>query len=158
MQADAPSLRPVAPGDVPALARALALLPLFTAYKLDAPALEARFRGALERGEGLWLAEETGAPVGVCWFLRRGSFGTGAYLRTLAVAPGRHGGGLGARLLEAYERETADAPGGWFLLVSDFNDGAQRFYARHGYQEVGRLPGFAAPGVTERIFWKPRTR
>jgi ribosomal protein S18 acetylase RimI-like enzyme len=101
--------------------------------------------------------DETG-PVGVCWFLTRGTFGTGAYLRTLAIREDRHGSGLGAQLLAAYEAGCGDPPGGYFLLTSDFNEGAQRFYQRYGYRQVGALPDFAAPGVTERVFWKPRVR
>ena len=151
-------IRPATPEDLPALAAALAPLPLFKAYGLEATALAARFRGALERGEGLLLATDESGPVGVCWFLTRGTFGTGAYLRTLAIREDRHGSGLGAQLLAAYEAGCGDPPGGFFLLTSDFNEGAQRFYQRYGYHQVGQLPGFAAPGVTELVFWKPRVR
>jgi hypothetical protein len=45
--------------------------------------------------------------------------------------------------------------GGWFLLVSAFNVGARRFYERHGYGLVGKLPGFALADVTELVLWKP---
>ena len=151
-------IRPATPEDLPALAQALAPLALFKAYGLDAAALTARFQGALERGEGLLLATDERGPAGVCWFLARGTFGTGAYLRTLALREDRQGSGLGARLLEAYEAACAQPSGGYFLLTSDFNEGAQRFYQRHGYQPVGQLPGFAVPGVTERVYWKPRVR
>lgn len=154
----APLIRPARASDLEPLARALAPLSLFTAYGLDAPKLHARFAQALERGEGLWVAEQEGTAAGVCWFLRRGAFGTGAYLRTLAVAEPLQGSGTGSGLLAAYEAQSEEPPGGWFLLASDFNTGAHRFYQRHGYREVGQLPGFAAPGVTERIFWKPRPR
>jgi ribosomal protein S18 acetylase RimI-like enzyme len=151
-------IRPATREDLAALATALAPLPLFQAYRLDASALTARFEGALERGEGLLLATGDRGPVGVCWFLTRGTFGTGAYLRTLAVSEAQQGSGLGARLLEAYEAGCGSPPGGYFLLTSDFNTGAQRFYQRHGYRQVGQLPDFAVPGVSELIFWKPRVR
>lgn len=143
--------------DAKPLGDALHSLSLFAAYKLDALALQTRFEAALGRGEGVVVAELDGALVGVCWFLTRGAFANGAYLRTLAVKDGLQGKGIGPRLLEAYERGAGDPPGGFFLLASDFNTGAHRFYERHGYREVGSLPGFAAPGVTERIFWKKRT-
>lgn len=151
-------IRPVTPEDLLPLATALAPLPLFKAYGLDALALVARFRGAIERGEGLLMATDERGPLGVCWFLTRGTFGTGAYLRTLAIREDAQGSGLGARLLEAYEAGCAQASGGYFLLTSDFNEGAQRFYQRHGYRQVGELPGFAVPGVSERVFWKPRVK
>jgi predicted GNAT family acetyltransferase len=41
-----------------------------------------------------------------------------------------------------------------FLLVSDFNTDAQRFYARLGYHQVGALPDYVVRGVSELIFWK----
>lgn len=151
-------IRPATPEDLPALAAALAPLPLFESYGLDAAALTARFQGALERGEGLLLATDESGPVGVCWFLTRGTFGTGAYLRTLAIRGECQGSGLGARLLAAYEAGCGAPSGGYFLLTSDFNEGARRFYQRHGYRQVGQLPDFAVPGVTELVFWKPRVR
>jgi len=152
------TIRPARPEDLAPLARALEALPLFRRYGSTAAQLEASWRKALDAGEGLWVAERGGAPLGLCWFLHRGAFGRGAYLRTLALVEGAHGGGLGAALLQAYERETAASPGGWFLLVSDFNGGAQRFYARHGYRQVGRLDGLVAPDIAELLFWKPPSR
>src|SRR5690606_29106193 len=94
-----PLIRPATPADLSALGAALAPLPLFQAYRLTAPALTQRFEAALQRGEGLLLAELDGAPVGVCWFIARGAFGTGAYLRTLAVKEGLQGQGIGVELL-----------------------------------------------------------
>jgi len=155
---DEPIVRPARPEDFSPLSRALEALPLFRRYGSTAAQFEASWRKALDAGEGLWVAERGGAPRGLCWFLQRGAFGRGAYLRTIALAEGAHGGGLGAALLQVYERETAASPGGWFLLVSDFNVGAQRFYARHGYGQVGRLDGLVVPGVAELLFWKPRPR
>jgi ribosomal protein S18 acetylase RimI-like enzyme len=151
-------IRPARPEDFPPLARALEQLPLFKRYGTTAAGFESSWTKALQAGEGLWVAERAEGPVGLCWFLQRGAFGRGAYLRTIGIAEHAAGGGLGKQLLDAYERETAPAPGGWFLLVSDFNVGAQRFYARGGYQQVGRLDGFVLPGVAELLFWKPRPR
>src|SRR4051794_738633 len=96
-------IRPVRPEDSRPLGAALASLSLFTAYKLDAEALHVRFTKALERNEGLVAAELDGALVGVCWFIARSAFGSGAYLRTLAIKDGLQGKGIGQKLLEAYE-------------------------------------------------------
>ena len=152
-----PTIRPATPEDLAALAPRLASLPLFTAYGMDAARLASRWAEGLRKGDRLQIAEAGGALVGMSWFLPRGVFGTGGYLRTLAVAPEAQGQGVGVLLLEDFEAGCSQPSGGWFLLTSDFNEGAQRFYRRHGYSEVGRMPpGFASPRIAEVIFWKPR--
>jgi ribosomal protein S18 acetylase RimI-like enzyme len=147
-------VRPAALADVPSLAKALAPLPLFLRYGLGEASLVRRWAEALAVGEGLVVAEEDGEPRGLCWYLPRGAFALGGYLRTLAVVPKAQGHGVGGMLLRAYEEASRGAQGGLFLLVSDFNLEAQRFYSRHGYQEAGRLPGLVVKDVTELIYWK----
>lgn len=41
-----------------------------------------------------------------------------------------------------------------FLLVSGFNRGAKAFYKRLGYREVGVIPDYIVPGITERLYRK----
>lgn len=41
-----------------------------------------------------------------------------------------------------------------FLLTTEWNSGAQRFYERHGYALVGRLPDYVRPGFCELLYWK----
>jgi GNAT superfamily N-acetyltransferase len=148
------TIRPVAPAEIPALARVLATVPLMVRYRRDAAALERTLAGAHARGEGLLVAEDRGAPLGIAWFLREGTLAMGGYLRLIAMLPGAEGKGTGAALLEAFERETAARSAHAFLLVSDFNDGAQRFYERHGYARVGALPALVLDGVAELLYWK----
>ena len=57
-------------------------------------------------------------------------------------------------LLEETERTVRKVCNDLFLLVSDFNKAAQRFYQRNGYQQIGAIPGYVLPDVTELIFWK----
>ena len=147
-------VRPASRRDIQRSARTFADLPLFTAYGLGSEQLEERWLSGRGQGDGLLVALSDDELVGVCWFLPSGTFATGAYLRTLAVVPAAQSQGIGARLLEEFERATAGAPGGWFLLASDDNEGAHRFYQRHGYREVGRIPDFAKKGLSERIFFK----
>lgn len=71
-----------------------------------------------------------------------------AELLTLAVEPALQGRGLGARLVarflaEAAARRALHA----FLEVAEDNSAARAVYARAGFAEAGRRPGyFAAPG------------
>lgn len=72
--------------------------------------------------------------------------GPEAELLTIAVLPTARGRGLGGRLLAALE--TGLAGRGvveLFLEVSHVNTPARRLYARAGFAEVGRRPGYYRP-------------
>lgn len=101
-------------------------------------------------------ASETAAAVllGFARFQLRGTLGAGGYLQLIALRPGQAGRGVGVALLRAVEAAVAQASPHLFLLTSDFNHGAQRFYEREGYTRCGQLPGFARPDITELLYWK----
>ncbi|HEY6002161.1 MAG TPA: hypothetical protein VIV57_04745, partial [Anaeromyxobacter sp.] len=99
--------RPLEPGEIPSLARALAELPLMIRYRRDAAALERSLAAAHGRGEGLLVAEDGGAIRGLAWFLREGTLALGGYLKLIAMLAGAEGRGIGAALLAAFEAETA---------------------------------------------------
>lgn len=147
-------LRPIDEEDVPALAAGLARLPLMERYERSVDRLEADLRAAVARGDGLIGAEVGGVLTGFCWFLHHGTLGMGGYLKLIAVLDGAQGRGTGTSLLAAYEGEVARASGHGFLLVSDFNEAAQRFYERHGWSRVGAIPKLVLPDVDELVYWK----
>jgi ribosomal protein S18 acetylase RimI-like enzyme len=88
------------------------------------------------------------------WCVVRGAFDRSGYVRAIVVDARWRGHGLGRALLDHAETFLAQQAGDVFLLVSDFNQDAQRFYQRHGYTQVGALPDYVVPGVTELIFHK----
>lgn len=151
---EGPVIRPLAAADLSALAAGLAELPLLRRYGRSAAKLEATLDAALARGEGLLVAEERRAPAGLAWFLTSGTLALGGYLRLLAVLGPFQGRGLGAALLAAYEAETARTSAHAFLLTSESNPGAQRFYERLGYRRVGLLPSLVVQGEDEALYWK----
>ena len=70
----------------------------------------------------MWVAERDGEPVA---FLALSA----ATVDHLYVRPGAQGAGIGSQLLElAQERR----PDGFTLWVFQRNEGARRFYERHG--------------------------
>ena len=78
------------------------------------------------------------------------------YIQSICVAPDRRARGAGTELLgAAEERIFRDSPN-VFLCVSSFNAGAQRFYARQGYELVGRLQDFVVAGHDELLLRKSR--
>jgi GNAT superfamily N-acetyltransferase len=72
----------------------------------------------------------------------------GPYLELLAVLPGHQGRGIGAAVLRWLEAQAEPARNLW-VVVSAFNEGARRFYARHGFAEVGAVPGLVREGFDE---------
>ena len=138
------------------LANAVADLPLLVRYGVQADRLGRDLRqAATNSAERLILAETSnGELVGFARVLLSGQFGRGGYLKLIARKPGCEGRGIGSLLLTAVENAVAEHSPELFLLTSDFNHGAQRFYARAGYLRVGELPDFVRPGISEIIYWK----
>jgi len=147
-------LRTIQDEDVAPLAEGLARLPLMERYRRPAEKLATDLRAARERGDGLIAAEVGGRIAGFCWFLHHGTLGMGGYLKLIAVLDGAQGQGMGAALLAAYEAEVARGAAHAFLLVSDFNQPAQRFYERKGWSRVGAIPKLVLPDVDELVYWK----
>jgi len=139
-------------------AAALAALPLghplFERYGFEAAGTARSLIAAMEAGEGVLLAERDGRPVGFAWWVARGAFGRSPYLRLLVVDRAWSGGGIGGALLDAVEARAFAAAADLFLLVTDDNTAAQRFYARRGFAEVGRLPDYVRSGITEVVMRK----
>lgn len=78
--------------------------------------------GRLAEGSTGWVAERDGAIVGYLVL-------TDDWLDDLFLAPGETGHGIGSSLLDVAK---ALRPGGFLLWVFESNDGARRFYQRHG--------------------------
>ena len=104
-------------------------------------------------GEEVWIVEDAGRIVG---FASLGSRESRDYLQHLYVSPESQCRGLGARLLgHAKSRR----PSGFRFWVFQRNDGARRFYERHGCRLVELTDG---SGNEERepdalYEWRPRT-
>jgi ribosomal protein S18 acetylase RimI-like enzyme len=147
-------VRPFVATDAAACGAIVGATGLWQRTGTDAERAATMLAAAAAAGDTVLALAVDGTLAGFAWIDRRGAFGRSAYLRMIAIDPGRRSRGLGAHLMRAFEAvamtEGADA----FLLVSDFNDAAQRFYRRLGYVEVGRLPDYVTPGVAELLFWK----
>lgn len=80
---------------------------------------------------GVWVAEIDGAVVAYAW-LHEG------FLRGLYVHPSYQRQGIGSRLLSVVGDNAA---GGFHLWVFEANEGAIRFYERHGARLVRKTDG-----------------
>ncbi len=104
------------------------------------------------RGREGWVIEDSSSAAGIA--LLRANFLVGDYLELFAIAAGVHGRGLGSTLLAAVERVALARGRNLFVCVSDFNHAGRRFYARHGYQQVGTLPDLLVTGSSELLLRK----
>ncbi len=148
------TVRPARRDELPSLASAVAGQTLLARYEIGAARLEQLLADAIARGEPVLVADDGTSARGFAWFLYSGTLGAGGYLRLIALVPGAEGQGAGAALLDAVEADVRARARHLFLLVSHWNDGARRFYARRGYVEVGKLPAFVRPDTDEIICWK----
>ena len=79
-----------------------------------------------------FVAEEEGAVIGTIGLEVRAPY---ALLRSAAVAPGRHGGGIGAKLVE---RLVAEAAARKIEALYLFTPSAAPFFDRHGFTRTTR--------------------
>jgi ribosomal protein S18 acetylase RimI-like enzyme len=141
--------------DIDFIAMWMPRVPLWQRYGVTTDSARGRLGTALEQGDLLLAADLPGqAAAGFAWVVPDGAFRRSPYLRLLGVHPDHSGAGVGSALLNHAEAECRIQHRELFLLVSDFNTDAQRFYQRHGYEQVGAIPGYVLPDVAELLFWK----
>ncbi|MEL6205631.1 MAG: GNAT family N-acetyltransferase [Pseudomonadota bacterium] len=144
------TVRPARPEDIPhlgAIAEAAGLFPADMLADMIAP--------AFAEAPDLWLvADHEGAPAGLA-FIRPEEMTDRVWnLLALGVAPAAQGHGLASGLLAGVE-ERLDAR----MIVIETTQlpeqaAARALYARHGYEEEGRVRDFYAEGEDKVIYRK----
>lgn len=165
------TLRPATPADVPALSRlgidsfvdkfGAMYRPEDLAAFLQEVHSEAAIAAELRNPDSLYrLAEREGALVAYCklglacgWPEHaRGS--RVIELKQLYTAPGQSGGGIGAALMDwAFSVARERAADEIQLSVWSGNEGAQRFYARHGFAKVADITFHVGEQVDEEFLF-----
>lgn len=126
-------------------------------YGVTEAGMVERFAAARRAGETIYVAERANEVLGFIWIVVRGAFNRSGYIQLIGVRPANRHHGVGKALMAFAENQLWTTASDIFLLVSDFNADAQRFYRRLGYQPVGRLDDYVVRGVSELIFWKRRS-
>ena len=144
-------IRKLTSQDISACAKIVGSTPLWKRYGFTTARCATRLRRSLQTKDLLLCAVLEKEVLGFAWVLKNGAFGRSPYLRLLAVSARHRGSGVGRALLHAAE---SIRNGDLFLMVSDFNKDARRFYKREGYVEIGPLPDFALKGITEILMRK----
>jgi len=144
-------IRSLTTQDIPIVAAWIVTIPLWQRYGLTFEKLSERLEEAL--ASDLILTTDTeDRAIGLAWCVPQGAFGRSAYLKMLGVRPDQIGKRIGAHLLSHLEAAVSSSD--LFLLASDFNAEAHRFYQRQGYGKIGEIDGYVLPDVTEWIFRK----
>lgn len=149
--------RSLCPTDIPALATLMATTPLWQHYGVTTASATQRLQNGVAEGATIAVAEDDGQPVGFVWYVTRGAFQRGGYVMLIGVDSQYRNQGIGQTLMAYAETQMFASVPAIFLLVSDFNHAAQRFYTQLGYQPIGAIPDFVVPGITELIFYKHRS-
>lgn len=152
------SIRPMQAQHVDACARLVIATPLWgERYGVTYNGVRARLESGLANGGDMYVALTGAMVVGLVWFARRGAFARSGYIRVVGVRADCRGRGVGTQLMDFVEEALFAEDDNIFLLVSAFNEGAQRFYRRRGYEQVGVLTDYARLGIDEFIFrkWRP---
>ena len=143
---------------IPTCARIIAETELWRAhYGITYPTAEALLREGQKEGNRSYVALEGSAVVGFVWFSLRAAFHRSGYIRLIAVKDDHRGQGIGTALLREAETLIFAHSDHVFLLVSDFNHAAQAVYRRLGYMQVGAIPDYVIPGITELVLCKRRS-
>lgn len=145
-------MRPLARTDIADIARWVAATPLWQRYGATEASVTERLANGLAGGATVFVAERASTVLGFVWLVERGAFNRSAYIQLIGVRAESRGGGVGRALMEFVEGQAQSRE--IFLLVSDFNLNAQRFYARLGYRQVGKLDDYVVQGVSELVFCK----
>jgi GNAT superfamily N-acetyltransferase len=148
------TIRSMQTEDLPLLASWMVETPLWQRYGLTIDKAIANFERGLARCEWLLVAQVDDSVCGFAWVIPQGAFGRSPYLRLIGVQADKASSGIGTGLLAEVERKSAEVASDLFLLVSDFNTGAQAFYKQHGYIQIGAIAAYVVPDITELIFRK----
>lgn len=127
------------------------------AFLAEAYGLERTRADLADPAKAAWLVEAGGAAVGYalagpCGLPHEAVTPTCGELKRLYFLKDRQGGGLGGRLFaEVMAWLQKDGPRDVWIGVWSENHGAQRFYARHGFEKVGEY-GFPVGNTVDREF------
>jgi ribosomal protein S18 acetylase RimI-like enzyme len=145
--------------DKPALIALLRGLPEFKPAEVVVAeeVIDSYLAGPAGSGYHVLVAEANSAVAGyICYGLTPLTEGTWD-VYWIAVAAGEQGRGVGGVLLAYAEDKIKEAGGRLVVIETSSQESYQktrRFYLKHGYQAIARLPDFYAPGDDKIILQK----
>jgi ribosomal protein S18 acetylase RimI-like enzyme len=92
--------------------------------------------------------------IGFMAVINNGCFHKFSYLAILAVMKRYRNKGVGEALVNKFETIGFKRADTVFILVSDFNKTAQKFYRKLGYKKIGNIPDLYKKGISEILLVK----
>jgi len=142
------TIRPLAPGDRPAIERILRQVKVFTEEEIET-ALQIVDLYLQNSGQQDYLikvaADEKDSPLGYICYGKTPMTDGVYHLYWIAVDPSHQAHGIGGELLRFMERNVKDLRGRMILVETSSSPEYQRardFYSKHGYREVARIDDF----------------
>jgi ribosomal protein S18 acetylase RimI-like enzyme len=151
-------IRPAVRSDSPAIIELSIATGLFLPDEVEPVhgMLDGYHSGQLGAGHEIhvWVDQPTSLPVGVVYFGMDQMTDRKWDLWMIAVAPDRQKQGIGSELIRFVERRVRQE-GGRLLLIDTSShsqyDPTRKFYVKHGYTEVARIPDFYSDGVSKVV-------
>jgi len=81
----------------------------------------------------------------------------GPYLELLGLIPAAQGKGIGRAILSWFEQEAPPKTHNFWLLCSDFNTPALKFYEAAGYQQITKIENLYTQGFNDILMRKHKT-
>ena len=149
-------IHPLQAEDISGCAHIMSENPLWQRYGVTPQSALLRISTGFEQTASILVAGPVGNPLGFIWYVQKGAFARSGYVMLIGVDPNQQGKGTGDALMDAAEANMFQHTSDIFLLVSDFNTSAQRFYQRRGYTQTGSLPAYVLPDITELLYRKTK--
>ncbi|MCB1485232.1 MAG: GNAT family N-acetyltransferase [Hyphomicrobiaceae bacterium] len=146
------SVSPCTPQEAKVLSIAFAHMEPWSRYPFPAPTLEAYLAGQEPEAPrySIYAQNQLAGAVGL-----RLNWLRGPYIQFLGVLPEFQAAGIGSEILKKLEEDAQEAGSrNLWVAASDFNEGAQRFYSRHGFARAGVLDDLVRDGIAEVLFRK----
>jgi len=129
---------------------------LWDAYFKNNPTHEAALEKMISKKQVYVATNKNDKCIGFMGIINNGCFHKFTYLATLAVKKNYRKKGIGEALVSKFETIGFKRADRVFILVSDFNKIAQKFYRKLGYKKVGNIPDLFKAGISENLLVKYR--
>jgi ribosomal protein S18 acetylase RimI-like enzyme len=147
--------------DVPEMASLMATTDTWTRYGVTLESASRTLMNLLQQANDpevceCIVAEDEIGPAGFLVLQHDAVFGMSSYVKLVGVREDVRSRGCGKSLILTAEQLAFARGPNIFLLTSDFNHRAMKFYENLGYQRAGVIKDYVIKGIDEILYRKTR--